>query len=638
MSSRKLIAIFAAEISAKVQGQLYTELHRKAISLGYHLVLFSGSYDKVTFRDTTLVSGELYSLAEYIDFAAFIIHAQSIGNPEMIEKVIEQGRRKQIPVIVYDGESIGLKKYDGVYSIEPDYKQGFADGVRHLIETHHCKNIFMLAGTRNNQFSDDRIEMYRSEMESHGIAYSEEQIGYGDFWESPATVAMNKFLDSDLPVPDAICCANDYMAITAVKVLNQRGYRVPEDVRVTGFDGVEEAKYHTPSISTCEPNMEAVADFIFDVLAGKETVREFSAPLIFCPKESCGCDSGNLDNLKAEMPKLFENVRVNSWQDRLLATMQYKLIDSCILDEMKQHSQGAMSLFNGYAHLFCVRDDIESNEEQSGPFEKMKVFLNWNILEEKEYAAFPISQVIPELDRVFDTANPKDIFFFKLLQSGEKTYGYHVMKSQNYFTNELGILEQFSESITIVMESILRNMRLKLANQMLSEMYERMAEVYIRDTMTGLYNRHGYYQCLDEYVKREDLKDGYLHIISVDMDGMKGINDTFGHLEGDHAIKAVANAISECFSQPCISARFGGDEFLVAIFTEDGMQPTTDRISSKLNNYLMNFSMLAEKQYRVGVSVGQAVVKLSEIVDMKVIEKMADDCMYEEKRKRKAGH
>ena len=178
-------------------------------------------------------------------------------------------------------------------------------------------------------------------------------------------------------------------------------------------------------------------------------------------------------------------------------------------------------------------------------------------------------------------------------------------------------------------------MRLMLANRKLSEMYERMSQIYIRDTMTELYNRHGYYQSLEEYLKREDLKNGFLHIISIDMDGMKAINDHYGHLEGDHAISSVARAINDCFSQPCISARFGGDEFMVAIFTEDGEEPSNERISMKLNQYLKNSVMLAGKEYEVGVSVGQAIVKISEIKDIKTIEKLADDCMYEEKRKRK---
>lgn len=635
MNSKKLIGIFATDVSAGVQGNLYTVLHEKAMNMGYTLVLFSGSYETSELISTSPVAWSLFSLAENMDFVAFFIHAQSIGNLDLINRIITMGKSKQIPIFVYDGETVGFTKTEGVISIEPDYKQGFAEGVKHLIEYHHCKNIFMLAGIKDNKYSDDRIEMYRREMESHGIDYCEEQIGYGDFWEDPSIEAVNRFLDSDLPTPEAICCANDTMAIAAAKVLRKRGYRVPEDILVTGFDGIEDGKFNFPGISTCEPKLEAVADFVFDILSGKESTDEFLIPLVFYPKESCGCASGNIMEIKREIPRLFESMRLYSWQHHMVATMQFELIDSCVLEELTGYMNGILDLFKSYSHLFCFRDGIECEMDYKEPFEKMRVFLNQGFLEDKEYDTFSVDEIIPGFDRVIADTGAEDMVFFKLIHSGEKKYGYFITRVGYYSSNELRILGHLSESVTIVVESILRNIRLKHANQKLSEMYERMSEIYIRDTMTGLYNRHGYYRCLEEYVKREDLKDGFIHVISIDMDGMKSINDGFGHLEGDNAIKAVAQAINECFAKPCISARFGGDEFVVAIFTEDDNEPTSENISFKLNDFLNHSPLLTDKEYNVGVSVGQAVVKLSEIEDMKTIEKMADDCMYEDKRKRK---
>ena len=215
-------------------------------------------------------------------------------------------------------------------SIEPDYKQGFADGVKHLIEYHHCKNIFMLAGMKDNKYSDDRIEMYRREMESHGINFCEEQIGYGDFWEDPAIEAVNRFLDSDLPTPEAICCANDTMAIAAAKELRKRGYRVPEDILVTGFDGIEDGKFNFPGISTCEPKLEAVADFVFDILSGKESADEYLIPLVFYPKESCGCASGNIIEIKREMPRLSEIEDMKTVE---------KMADDCMYEDKRKRKK-----------------------------------------------------------------------------------------------------------------------------------------------------------------------------------------------------------------------------------------------------------------------------------------------------------
>ncbi len=635
MSEKKLIGVFGSDISSRLQGNLYSELHKKATELGYNLLIFSGNYDKVEFRYTEPATEDLFALAENIDFKAFVIHAQSLGDRAMIDKLIAMGKRKHIPVFLYDGDSMGIPRMEEVYSINPNYKQGFAEGVRHLIEHHGCRNIFMLGGMRNNQYSDDRIEMYRREMDAHGIPYKEEQIGYGDFWENPATEELNRFLDSDLPTPEAICCANDTMAITAVKVLSKRGLKVPEDVLVTGFDGIEDGRYHFPSISSCEPMLETVSEYVFNVLLGTEQSMEFLIPLKFTPKDSCGCRQGYGIQERMEMTGFVDNMRVNSWQHHMLATMQFELMDSTNLADIIEFMNGTLDLFREYGYVYCFRQDIENCLDYTKKFRQMRVQMNKKVMKTMDRSVFPVDQIFPDFDTVIENSAPEDIYVFRLIHNGDKQYGYVVVQAKDYSSNDLRLIGEFNESVTIVIESIIRNRHLYLANQKLSEMYAQMSEIYIRDTMTGLYNRHGYYQMLNEYMNRADLKDSYVHIISIDMDGMKHINDNYGHLEGDVAIKAVAQAINECFSQPCISARFGGDEFSVALFTDAGDKPATGKLLSKMNHYLQNLPALAQKEYSVVVSLGQAVAKLSEVTDFKVIEKLADDRMYEEKRKHK---
>lgn len=632
---KKLIGIFATEISSRVQSNLYKKLNKKAAECGYHLVLFSGTYDFVLPNKTTQLTTNMFKLAEKMELAAMFIHAQSIGDEDMVQELIDMGKRKGIPVFVYDCEDMGITSSDGVITININYKRGFAESVKHVIECHDCKKIFMLAGIKGNSFSEDRIDMYRAEMDAHGIPYVEEQIGYGDFWETPALKALEKFMDSDLPVPDAICCANDAMAITATKFLAERGYRVPQDIIVTGFDGIEDGKYNLPTISTCNPDFSSVANFIVDVVEGRNKSREYLIPFEFEAKESCGCiDHNDLED-RREIANLLNNSRIASMMEHMLATMQVELIDSDELADTAGYMDGALNLFDHYSSVFCLRSDMEVLTDYTEEMGKMRVHLNKGFLPDDKYGSFDAEEVLPCFDKVVENAKPGEVFCFRLIHCADKMYGYVGTKTSHYTSNEMKLMGQFVEKFTYVIESILRNMRLKQATQKLSEMYDRMSEIYIRDTMTGLYNRHGYYQQMSEYLTREDISKGYIQIISVDMDGMKNINDNFGHMEGDNAIKAVATAISECFAQPCISARFGGDEFMLALFTEEDQEPSAEKVSLKLNNFLKNSVLLADKKYTVGVSVGRAVAKISEVKELKDIEKLADDQMYINKRKRK---
>lgn len=637
MGKRKVIGIFAVEASSRVQCSLYKELQEKAKELGYNIVLFTGNYDGTEQNRTAEASRSLFALAKYMDLAGMIIHAQSIGEEDMIRDIIKLGKEKHIPIFAYDCEAVGIKKEEGVIPITLDYKQGFAESVKHVIEHHHCKNVFMLAGIKNNKYSDDRVEMYRKEMAAHGLEVREGMVGYGDFWEIPAIAAVNQFLDSDLPRPDAICCANDSMAIVAAKVLKERGLRVPEDVLVTGFDGIDDGKYNLPAIATCEPCLDVASEFIFDVIEGNKIVDELMVPLHFYPKESCGCTYSDTLEDRKEIARMIENNRQNSWQSHMLATMQFELIDSSEPSDSVGYMQGILNLFDGYSHVFCIRENLEFVDDYKDPFGKMRVHLNNGFLRDESRGVFDVQEIAPDFDEIIEEENDYNLFIFRMIHCADKKYGYTISRTNRCNANEIKLQNQFVECITNIIEGMLRNRRLLIANQKLNEMYERMAEIHIRDTMTGLYNRNGYYQVLGEYLEKEELKTGYLHIIAIDMDNMKPINDHYGHLEGDIAIQAVARAIDDCLKYPCVCARFGGDEFEAAIFTGAPEEPTAEKIAWKINHYLKDTELLAGKEYVVEVSAGKAVIKISDLVDLKSVEKMADDAMYEHKRKRKNG-
>ncbi|MBQ0043259.1 MAG: GGDEF domain-containing protein [Lachnospiraceae bacterium] len=632
----KYIGIFATEISSRVQADLYQELHARAIERGYNLFFFSANLMRLS--DTTDPNVfELFEIAENVDCAAYIIHAQSLRNTMLIDKMIEIGHRKNIPVIAYDCENYGYTKERGIITINPDYSLGFENGIKHLIEHHHSKEIYMLAGQRNNKYSDERIEAYKRQLIAHGMEYREDHVLYGDFWEVPAMDAVNALLDSDLPKPDAICSANDSMAIAAIRVLKLRGYEVPGDVLVTGFDGIEDGKFNDPQISTCEPILEDVPDIVFDAIKNDTRTGEHKVSFRFIAKESCNCENENQLSDRQEIARLVENARQTSWQHSLLANMQLELMDSCELEDADSHMVEVLKLYKGFSQLYCVRDQIEYQYDLARPLEKMRISLNKDFMSLVGEESFQVDDIVPGGISFFDNAKKEEMFIFRLLQSGSKTYGYSITKTEQFRENEIKIFGQIEENYCNTIESILRNMRLDQANKKLSEMYDRMSEVFIRDTMTGLYNRHGYYQKLDEYMTRTDLKEGYIHLIAIDMDGMKAINDNFGHQEGDNAIKAVSKTINDCFAQPCVCARFGGDEFMVALFTSNGEKPSAETISTRLNNYLGALVDSKKCGYSVGVSVGHAVGRVNEIVDMNLFEKQADEKMYGDKRQRKGN-
>jgi len=636
----KIIGVFATDIASRVQSQLYHTLHESLKTKGYTLVFFSAELNRTDFNSTDESAFHLLELAEGMNFSALLIHVESLQNRDLIQQIIDMGKRKDIPVFLYDCQNYGYSKDDGIITINPDYKQGFASTVDHLIEHHGCKNIYMLAGTPGNPYSEERTQAYREELEAHGLEFSEDKVYYGGFWEMPAIKAVNELFDrieqNNLPIPDAICSANDSMALSAIRIIKQRGYRVPEDILITGFDGIDDGRFHSPAISTCEPIVDTVADIILFAIETDIRSEEYFIPLRFIPKESCACENSFKADDDLEMGRIIESVRQAGWQHSMLSNLQLSLIDSCNMEELYWGMLGTVNNFKGIGVIYCLRDDLEQQTDFSKDFERLKIILNFDFFEQKDIESFTVKDIVSDYHKLVPDSSKKEFFVIQMLNSNKDRFGYSIIKSENYISDEIRIYSQFGESFTNLLEGILRNIRLDQATKKLNEMYEKVSEMSVHDVMTGLYNRTGYYQELNSYLEQDEYKDEYIHVFSVDMDGLKYINDNFGHQEGDTAIRAAANTIKDCFAQPCVCARFGGDEFMVSLFAKNDVKPTESQISERLNRYIKIYPSVKDKPYPVGLSVGHACIKVSELEDISKLENLADENMYINKRERKS--
>lgn len=128
----------------------------------------------------------------------------------------------------------------------------------------------------------------------------------------------------------------------------------------------------------------------------------------------------------------------------------------------------------------------------------------------------------------------------------------------DYLTKPLESLNDFEATVARALE----HAYLVRENKRLFEEVQRLA---ITDGLTGLFNRRKLDEALDHEVERARRYGRPLSIIMLDMDGLKAINDTYGHPAGDAALKIIANVIRTETRQIDLPARFGGDEFVVLL-------------------------------------------------------------------------
>jgi diguanylate cyclase (GGDEF)-like protein len=164
------------------------------------------------------------------------------------------------------------------------------------------------------------------------------------------------------------------------------------------------------------------------------------------------------------------------------------------------------------------------------------------------------------------------------------------------------------------------------------EVEEKLRYMSFHDVLTGLYNR-AYFE--EELERLSGSRQYPVSIIACDLDGLKQINDEFGHDTGDKAIKAAARVLDlGTFRKEDVVARIGGDEFVIILpFVDLNKTPSIlDRIIDSISQY--NNSSLDDDLYRpISLSLGHAVVEKGE--DLYEGYKSADRAMYASKIKKK---
>lgn len=155
------------------------------------------------------------------------------------------------------------------------------------------------------------------------------------------------------------------------------------------------------------------------------------------------------------------------------------------------------------------------------------------------------------------------------------------------------------------------------------------------DELTGLYNRRGFLAFSEQHLISLQRANKSLMVVYADLDGLKQINDSFGHKEGDRALMKTAEILRETFRTSDVLGRLGGDEFTVfaAVEPEGGVETVMARLNDKFQSY----NAQNASPYRLSISVGLAFMHPDQIQTVEDLMAQADESMYQNKRKRKAS-
>lgn len=300
--------------------------------------------------------------------------------------------------------------------------------------------------------------------------------------------------------------------------------------------------------------------------------------------------------------------------------------DNTRLDELQAANRSITNEKNKYLTIFeSIHEPIflldRENQVENLNHSAALLLTGMNIPGSRYYDESPNNQYLPWLDdklKELDTGADGESAFDIELETLEGTRWFHVRLKRM-----LDVSEKFWGTV-VTLNDITKRKHVE----------EQLRVQLLIDELTGLHNRRGFLVMAEQHVKMaRRLRKGMI-MIAVDMDGLKTINDRYGHQEGDAAIAETALILKQCFRESDIIGRMGGDEFAVLLI-EGADIPSEQVLADRVHTHLRVRNENKGRDYQLSFSTGifHCAAECTKSLDELLAQ--ADALMYQQKQNNK---
>ena len=525
----------------------------------------------------------IFGLPDYREFDGIILDINSIFSAESdsygegvlqaVKAAADSGRPVLSMANEIDGFSyVGIDNYAAMRSV-----------IEHLHRDQGLTDFWFAMGPSDNYEAQNRLDALTDYCGANDLPCDESRVHCDSFTVESGMRAFGQLLERHGGrLPQAAICANDRIAVGVCHAAELAGFVIPRDFMVTGFDNDEVSAALTPSLTSVDQLAwrmgAACVEALQRIWSGEPAPFRVHTPTRLVLRESTGEAAGHSQPKKNVAETIGQTFVAKDFGYRLNA-MQYQLPGCQSIEEIclalvqclaPMDLKGLWmvldsALFDN-GRVIQIRDhsghmrDIAEGLSISGYPERMELVFSWSA---SEGARFKPKRVGSRLNTsMYDGVGEN--YLFAPLHFMEYTVGYLCIRNCMDLMAIQGV-SHIINALTVALRNFFARRNLTYVNQVLSG-------VSMKDGLTGLYNRLGYHDLAYPLFREVCENGGRLGILFIDMDRLKHINDTYGHANGDLAIRSVANAIRRSLPEKAVPVRYGGDEFLVIAPAEDGAQ------------------------------------------------------------------
>lgn len=613
-NGRKTIGMFVCKATEYFQRIVCKAMAEQAEQWDYNLIIFStfGEYD----NNSEYIAGEcsMLEIPCYEKLDAVVLLLDTFDIPGMEEQLLCQLKERiSCPVISV------RKKQEGCISILSHDKEQVSRMVEHMIDVHRAEKIYYLSGPAHMYDIVSREEGFRETVIRRGLEFDESYIYPGNLWYDIGERAVDYFLSLPGNLPDAILCANDYMAVSVCEELNRRDIRVPEDIRVAGFDDVAEARQICPQITTVQVKPEDFAARAMEVIRchdrGEKLEEVYWIDAQNQYRVSCGC--GMTDrSLVTMFRQLLENNRRLIHLSKQNTFMVFRMESITRYEELPDLIGRFIEGNEGVQNFFiCLNKekDFENLRHEGTPFTNemvLTIHAHYNdahVIEvDRHEETFDRCQLLPESYQ----KNAPQIYYVNPMHYKEHCFGYSLIAFEHHQFRECG---DFYQSFIVNLSSVLQTIWLQNHIRQLNEAKTHLMR-YERET--DIYNKYGFLEEMSKWVRNAYEKKHSLAFLCVTINNLQAIMEHYGWSEKDAAVASVVEAMRKAINgyKENIIGRIGENE--ICAVGKDWKKEELKEIERQIITTVNKMNLELDKEYLVEISSGRQVLKMKQFLSV----------------------